>query len=86
MILDSLHEFYKDRHDSSEPNRRYNDDAYTCGLCGVKWDWRLMARDEGGCEYYCPDCIKDGDVERYLIKNDYTPEMIKEVIKTIKIK
>lgn len=86
MILDSLNEFYKNRHDSTEPEKKGNDDFYLCSLCGIGWDWRLLAKDKDACEYYCPDCIKDGEVERYLIKNDYTNEMIKEVINSIKTK
>lgn len=61
-------------------------DGRTCALCGVMWDFRLLAYDAECCECYCPDCIKDGEMERYLLKNEYTKEMIDKVLQTIKVK
>lgn len=59
-------------------------DGRRCGLCGVTWSISMMACDKEACECYCTICIEEGEVERYLLNNDYTPSMVREVINTLK--
>lgn len=57
-----------------------------CDLCDYRGDLidMIPAPDKGG--YYCPDCVKCGDVESYLRRNeDLTPDQITEYLKSIKL-
>ncbi len=62
-------------------------DEEACDLCEEKHDRFIMVATPDKMGYYCGDCVKSNDVEKFLKQStDLTPWQIKNYLNLIKTK